>query len=149
MPVLAPLPRVHSPASQEVPAPGAEPPAPADRLDAGALARLRAIDPSNGSRLVERVLGTYRTSSARLRAQLQAARATGDRQQIQLVAHTFKSSSASIGAMRVAQLGAAIDQTIRSDPQATAESLAPELDALESALDAALLAIDRLLDGGA
>ena len=74
--------------------------------------------------------------------QLDAAHRAGDRNAIRLVAHTLKSSSASIGALRLSQLCAQIEAAIR---QGDAGSLDAEIAAMGCALDAALLAIERLL----
>jgi len=130
--------RPHAPAEAEgVPAGAAS-----AVLDAGALARLSELDPNGTNRLLERVLRAFETSVARLRPQLDAARAGDDRAAIRLVAHTLKSSSASIGALQLSQLCAQVEAAIRMD---TDESLVPQLDALDAALDGALQAIAALL----
>ena len=130
--------RPHAPAEAEgAPAGGA----PAV-LDAVALARLSELDPNGANRLLERVLLAFQASVARLHPQLDAARASDDRATIRLVAHTLKSSSASIGAMQLSQLCAQLEATIRLD---AGESLTPQLDALDAALAGALQAIVALL----
>jgi HPt (histidine-containing phosphotransfer) domain-containing protein len=111
-------------------------------LDPAALARLTELDPSGTNRLIERVLQAFQTSVARLRPQAETARLNGDRAALRLVAHTLKSSSASIGALRLSQLCAQIETIIRQDTQ---ENLEPYHAALSSALDEALGAIDVLL----
>jgi HPt (histidine-containing phosphotransfer) domain-containing protein len=111
-------------------------------LDPAALARLTELDPSGANRLLERVLKAFQTSVARLRPQAEAARHNGDRTALRLVAHTLKSSSASIGALRLSQLCAQIETIIRQDTQENLESYHA---ALGSALDEALGAIDVLL----
>ncbi len=111
-------------------------------LDAAALARLSDLDPNGTNRLLERVLHAFEASVARLRPQLDAARASDDRATIRLVAHTLKSSSASIGAMQLSQLCAQVEAAIRVD---SGESLVPQLDALDAALGGALQAIAALL----
>lgn len=111
-------------------------------LDAAALASLGALDPTGASGLLERVLKAYQSSAARLMPQLDAAHRAGDHNAIRLVAHTLKSSSASIGALRLSQLCAQIEAAIR---QGAAGSLDAEIAAIGGALDAALLAIERLL----
>jgi HPt (histidine-containing phosphotransfer) domain-containing protein/CheY-like chemotaxis protein len=116
--------------------------APPAVLDAAALARLSELDPNGTNRLLERVLHAFETSVARLRPQLDAARAGNDRAAIRLVAHTLKSSSASIGALQLSQLCAQVEAAIRMD---TGESLVPQLDALDAALSGALQAIAALL----
>lgn len=111
-------------------------------LDPTALARLTELDPKGENRLLERVLQAFRTSVARLRPQADAARLSGDQAGLRLVAHTLKSSSASIGAMHLSQLCARIETTIRT---ANGDDLDAQLDALGTALDDVLVAIEQLL----
>lgn len=113
-------------------------------LDAEALARLTELDPKGENRLLERVLRAYQTSAARLMPQLEAARVNNDRATVRLVAHTLKSSSASIGALELSQVCAQVEALIRAE---STDDLEPLLRTLRSALDAALRAIQRLLDG--
>lgn len=111
-------------------------------LDAAALARLAELDPTGKNQLVERVLQAFQASVDRLRPQFDAARAADDRATLRLVAHTLKSSSASIGAVRLSQLCAEVETAIRLE---TDGDLSARLDALGAALDGALEAIGRLL----
>jgi len=111
-------------------------------LDAAALARLTELDPKGESRLIERVMQAFQTSLARLRLQLEVARRDGDRAAIRMVAHTLKSSSASIGATHVSQLCGQIETAIRDGADA---ALNVPLIALNDAFDAASGAIDALL----
>jgi HPt (histidine-containing phosphotransfer) domain-containing protein len=97
-------------------------------LDAGALAKLQALDPQGQAGLVARVIGTYVTSLQRLVAQFAVARAAGDATALRHVAHTLKSSSASVGALALSGLCAAVEQQVRDG--APADALAPQLDAL-------------------
>ena len=124
---------------------GAE--APMAGLDAAALARLATLDPTGQSRLLERVLTAFRVSAQRLLPQLDAAQLNGDRNAIRLVAHTLKSSSASIGALALSQRCAQIETAIRD---ATTHDLNPasldaDLAALRQDLASTLKAIERLL----
>jgi len=111
-------------------------------LDALALSRLTELDPTGENRLLERVLQAFQTSVARLRPQAEAAHATGDRAGLRLVAHTLKSSSASIGALHLSQLCAQIETTIRLE---SGDNLDAQIDALGVALDSVLQAIAQLL----
>ncbi|HEY9238800.1 MAG TPA: Hpt domain-containing protein, partial [Burkholderiaceae bacterium] len=111
-----------------------------------ALARLAELDPSGKNRLIERVLQAFQTSAARLHPQLRQGRAEGDRAAIRLVTHTLKSSSASIGALRLSQLCAEIETAIRLDPAAELDA---QLDALDDALDDVVQAIAHRLEGRA
>jgi HPt (histidine-containing phosphotransfer) domain-containing protein len=135
--------RLHAAESDAAPTGGiagqAEPP---PALDAAALARLSELDPTGANRLVDRVLQAFQTSAARLWPQAEAARASGDRATLRLVAHTLKSSSASIGAMRLSQLCAEVESAIRLD---SPDDLGPMLDAMGTALDAALQVIAQAL----
>ena len=118
--------------------------APPSGLDREALARLTELDPKGENKLLERVLRAFQTSAARLMPQLEAARLSGDRATVRLVAHTLKSSSASIGALKLSQVCAQVEGLIRSE---SADDLDPLLHTMRSELDAALSAIQRSLDG--
>ena len=135
----------HAAASQPVGA-GAGPGNDAAELDPAALARLTELDPTGANQLLARVFRAFQTSVDRLRPQLVAARASDDRATIRLVAHTLKSSSASIGALGLSQICAQLEAAIRA---ASGASLEAELDALDSALDAALHAVARRLERAA
>ena len=82
-------------------------------LDADALAGLAQLDPTGATKLVVRVLNTYLGSLARLRLQLVQAGDAGDTNAIRLAAHTLKSSSASIGALRLSALCGEAEQAVR------------------------------------
>jgi HPt (histidine-containing phosphotransfer) domain-containing protein len=111
-------------------------------LDAEALARLRELDPSGKSRLLERVLRAFETSAARLGEQFTDARARSDMQGIRHVVHTLKSSSASIGALALARICAEIESSIRTDSLA---GLPDRLDAMDRELKAVLQAVTPML----
>ena len=99
-------------------------------LDAQALARLAALDPGGAAGLVVRVLGTYRQSLGRLLEQLQVARSEFDLQGQRHVAHTLKSSSASVGALALSALCAEAEGRLRDGATAGSEGLDALLDAL-------------------
>ena len=96
-------------------------------LDADALARLGELDPGGKAGLLARVLNTYRQSLERFLGQLQSARSLGDLQGQRHVAHTLKSSSASVGALALAALCAELERRLRDGPT---EGLDVQLDAL-------------------
>lgn len=118
------------------------PPIAAPRLDAEALGRLVALDPSGESRLLERVLKAFQATAGRLGPQLEAARVGGDRNAMRLVAHTLKSSSASIGALALSALCAKVESAIRTDAMADLDT---DIPALIIELELALQAIESLL----
>ena len=72
-------------------APATPGPAP---LDAGALSRLRELDPDGRHGVLQRVLAAFETSLARMLVQLAAELEDGDAGVVSAVAHTLKSSSA-------------------------------------------------------
>ncbi len=96
-------------------------------LDAVALDRLRQLDPDNRTGLVKRVLQTYSQSLDRLLVQWQAARAAGDANALRALAHTLKSSSASVGALALSALCADVETRLRDGRR---DGLEAQLDAL-------------------
>ena len=107
-------------------------------LDQASLARLEQLDPTGQSRLVQRVLSTYLQSLTRLRQQITDSQAQDDTSPLRLGAHTLKSSSASIGALQLSSLCAAVEQVIREGHQDRLTDLMPrlqsELDRVEEAV---------------
>jgi HPt (histidine-containing phosphotransfer) domain-containing protein len=113
-------------------------------LDAQALERLAALDPTGESRLMERVLQAFQSSAVRLLSQLEPDRRTADRAAIRIVAHTLKSSSASIGALTLSKLCAQVEAAIRLD---TPVDLEADISAMTDELDRVLRAIEHMLLG--
>ena len=111
-------------------------------LDADALQRLRDLDPNGKNRLLERVLVAFETSAARLSKQLLEAREGGDVEGVRLVAHTLKSSSASIGALELSRLCAEIETQVRTG---LLSGLDDRLDAMDRELGAVLQTVSPLL----
>lgn len=113
-------------------------------LDEEALRRLRELDPRGENRLLERVLKAFEASVARLLPQLQDSRQLGDRAGIRHVAHTLKSSSASIGAIKLSQQCADIEAMIRLEK---VEDLDARVDTMGAEVEIVLQALRALLDG--
>ena len=111
-------------------------------LDREALDRLRELDPTGKSKLIERVLRAFESSAGRLAQQFGEARKGGDVQGIRHVVHTLKSSAASIGALDLARLCAEIEASIRNDALTT---LNERLDAMDRELAAVLKALTPML----
>lgn len=109
-----------------------------DVLDAGALRRLHELDPTGQARVVQRVLAAFEASVLRLAPQLEAASRSGDRNGIRNIAHTMKSSSASIGALRLSRLCADIEAMLREEEftgfESRVERMRIELDVVLQAL---------------
>ena len=103
-------------------------------LDAAALARLSELDPTGNGTLVQRVLATYATSLERTRNDLVRARQPMQPEAVRHLAHTLKSSSASVGALALSALCAQVEQHVR----------APQPDDIGSLLDAMLAEMQRV-----
>ena len=95
--------------------PGVERPPAEVELDVEALRRLRELDPTGANRLLERVFQAFESSTHRLMPQMHEAHRVGDHAGVRHVVHTLKSSSASIGAIKLSQLCAEIETMIRTD----------------------------------
>ena len=113
-------------------------PSPTPVLDEAALQRLRDLDPEGKSRLLERVLRAFEGSVARLGAQLVEARAKNDMPSVRHAVHTLKSSSASVGALRLSRLCAEIEAAVRQEAFA---DLPPLLDDVDRELAVVLQAV--------
>lgn len=107
-------------------------------LDAHALTELAQLDPTGANRLVQRVLSTYIMSLARLMGQLTEARRQDDLATIRLVAHTLKSSSASVGALLLSSMCAAAELAVRNDQPAALPALLDRLQAEAARVDTAV-----------
>ena len=107
-------------------------------LDAACMAELRALDPDGKAQLVKRVLATYQVSLAKLVAQLHTARADGAWDQVSRVAHTLKSSSASIGALALSGLCAEIERLLRAGDNVSVVPLLEQFHAEVQRVDAAV-----------
>lgn len=112
-------------------------------LDPQALERLRELDPGGHSKLLSRVAGAFGTSVARLLPQLTTAFEARDMAAIRHVAHTLKSSSASIGAVKLSQLCADIESMSR---EGRIDGLPEAMTAFDSEVNAVLDALKPLLD---
>jgi HPt (histidine-containing phosphotransfer) domain-containing protein len=89
------------------------------------------------------VLKAFQTSAARLLPQLQAAHAAHDTANVRLVAHTLKSSSASIGALTLSHLCAQLENAIRNEQT---DEIAGGVAAMTASLHATLESIRQLLE---
>jgi two-component system sensor histidine kinase/response regulator len=112
-------------------------------LDAEALRRLKELDPRGDNRLLERVAKAFETSVGRLLPQLDEAFKSHDSAAIMHVAHTLKSSSASIGALKLSQLCAEIEAMIR---RPTGEDLSSRIREIPKEADLVLEGLRQLLE---
>jgi CheY-like chemotaxis protein len=113
------------------------------RLDPQAIARLKELDPKGDNKLLERVFKAFETSVARLAPQLREAGRNGDLAGIRHVAHTLKSSSASIGALRLSQLCSEIETSIRTGE---VRDLSAGVEAMDAEISRVLEAIRQYMD---
>lgn len=104
-------------------------------LDDRALAQLRSLDPDGRHGVLQRVLAAFETSLLKLQAQLQELNVRGDAKAIGDMAHTIKSSSASVGALALSRLCADAERAAR----------AGDLERLESAVAGLRLESSRVL----
>jgi HPt (histidine-containing phosphotransfer) domain-containing protein len=113
-------------------------------LDQQALDRLRELDPDGRHGVVQRVLAAFEGSLARMCTVLEAqARADfADAGVVNGIAHTLKSSSASVGALALARTCAEVEQRLREGP---GRELAPEIEQLLRESGAALTAVRAML----
>ena len=115
---------------------------PAPILDPQALARLRELDPDGRHGVLERVLQAFEASLARMLGQLAAQRPQADALAVRDIAHTLKSSSASVGALALSQVCADVERRLRDG---SAEPATGELDRLLAEGQAALAAVTAML----
>jgi HPt (histidine-containing phosphotransfer) domain-containing protein len=110
----------------------------ADGLDRGALDNIRALDESGGSELLHQVIGIYLKTTPELVRAMRRAADAGDAAAVGTAAHSLKSSSLSIGAIRFGNLCREIEAAARSTPPATPA-------ALVAALESEYLRVEQLL----
>jgi len=110
-------------------------------LDPAALAKLRELDPSGSAGVVPKVLRTYEASMQRLMGQFDAARATGDTATLARVAHTLRSSSASVGALAFSAQCLEVETLARDGRQADLESAVKAMKAQSEQVVAAVRAM--------
>ena len=78
------------------------------------MARLRELDPDGKNGVVTKVLGAFETSLARMLGQLQAQLPNPQAAVVSAVAHTLKSSAASVGALQLSRTCAEVESLIRA-----------------------------------
>ena len=111
-------------------------------LDAGAVARLRQLDPGNRRGMLQRVFSTFEASLLRVLSQLQAARSGADAPAVMALAHTLKSSSASVGALALSSACADVERRLRTGQPG---ALHTDIDRLSQECHAALTAVRAML----
>jgi HPt (histidine-containing phosphotransfer) domain-containing protein len=111
-------------------------------LDAAALARLAELDPQGSAGLVQRVLATYAKALERSRQELLLVRQPMQNEPLRQLAHTLKSSSASVGALALSALCAQVEHNVRSQQSGDIGTL---LDAMQAEMQRVASAVQTML----
>jgi HPt (histidine-containing phosphotransfer) domain-containing protein len=115
---------------------------PSSVLDAAALARLAELDPQGSAGLVQRVLSTYANALERSRQELLLVRQPLQHEPLRHLAHTLKSSSASVGALALSALCAQVEHNVRSQQPGDIGTL---LDAMQAEMQLVASAVQTML----
>jgi two-component system, sensor histidine kinase and response regulator len=114
----------------------------ADAIDWKVLDGIRSLQRPGAESLLDRIVGLYLGGTPALLAQLHKAVTSGDADGARVAAHTLKSSSANVGALRVASVCKELEMLGRSGSLEGAVEMAAALDAefarAKTALDARL-----------
>ncbi|QQS55389.1 MAG: response regulator [Candidatus Competibacteraceae bacterium] len=106
-------------------APGKTPPAapaattfdnPSAALDAAVLENIRGMERNGSPGLMARLVDLYQRNTETLLEQLRGAAKVGEREGLRMVAHTLKSSSANVGAVRMQGLCKELETMARAGP---------------------------------
>ena len=109
------------------PTQAAEPPA-ADAVDLSALHKIRALQREGAPSLVHNVVKLYVSNSAKLVETMKQALSAADAPQLQRAAHTLKSSSAILGASRLAEYCKRLETSARNAALDGADELLSQID---------------------
>jgi len=115
---------------------------PSSVLDAAALARLAELDPQGSAGLVQRVMATYANALERSRQELLLLRQPLQHEPLRHLAHTLKSSSASVGALALSALCAQVEHNVRSQQSGDIGKL---LDAMQTEMQRVAGAVQTML----
>jgi len=111
-------------------------------LDEKALAVLRELDPDGRHGVLLRVMRTFESSLLRLMTQTVEARDRGDLEAARHIAHTLKSSSASVGALALSACCGDVERMVRTGDTA---DIGARLENLLSEGERALAAVRAML----
>lgn len=111
-------------------------------VDPKVLETIRGLQHPGHPDLLERVIRTYLRESLRLLQDLRAAWEQGDGHRMKRTAHSFKSSSANVGAMRLSSLCREIE---RMEPQEAVDRIEEILSKIEGEYRMVHLELDRHL----
>jgi CheY-like chemotaxis protein/HPt (histidine-containing phosphotransfer) domain-containing protein len=117
----------------------------ASALNMGFLDQFRELDPTGGLSLVKDIMRVYLDTTPAMLPQVEQAVAAEDGEALRRAAHFLKSSSANVGADRLAELFRRLEVMGRERELAEAKSL---LDPMRRAYDDATVAIRRVMAEG-
>ena len=86
-------------------------------VDPQALENIRALQQEGAPDLLTRVIQAYLSETPKFLENLQQAIKQGDIQAVQRMTHTLKSSSANLGALRLANLARKLEDTVLTSPE--------------------------------
>jgi HPt (histidine-containing phosphotransfer) domain-containing protein len=110
----------------------------ASRLDASALAPIRALSAQTGKDLLGRVIDAFCESTPKLLADIESSLAAADLATLRRAAHTLKSGSATLGATQLSALASALESRARDGATDRLLALVAPLAAEASAVTAEL-----------
>lgn len=111
-------------------------------LDTTALDAIRALDETGAAGLLRQIVQLYFQTTPRLIGELRQAQAAGSLEEVRNAAHSLKSSSANLGATRLAQMCKSVEHAARAG--ALHDAL-PDADAIEREYAAVRGALERAL----
>jgi signal transduction histidine kinase/DNA-binding response OmpR family regulator len=110
-------------------------------LDPSALAAIRSLPGSDGEALLDRVVSAYLDHSPSLLRALRAALDQGSARELGRAAHALKSSSANVGAHRLAGLARELERQVREETSSGAPALVAAIGAEHARVCEALAAL--------
>ena len=105
--------------------------------------QITLLDPTGENRLMERVVSAFETSVTRLMPQLDEALQAGELPGIRHVAHTLKSSSASMGAVKLSKMCSELETMAR---QGQSDGMSERVAELQAEVEIVRVALKRMLD---
>ncbi len=108
-------------------------------IDRKALVRIKMINSENSAGILERVLRIYLQESSEMLSSLDQALQKGDATGLKRMAHSLKSSSASVGASRLSTLCESLEAASLENGKDGARSLVDEIGAESATVRGALL----------
>jgi CheY-like chemotaxis protein len=116
-------------------------PKPIDQiLDKAALDGIRSLQMEGAPDVLESVINLYLDDAPKLMERLKHAVAANDAPEIERAAHTLKSSSASLGALKVSELCKKLEMSARQHAAAESTQILTELEATYDGIQVALTA---------